>query len=182
MSEIMRVLLILTALLSGCVYGVFQDEAFHSDYHHALLGLPIGDATFFHQPFSDSPASLIYSLSNDAVLGAVNPKDGSLVWRHALREHVSSSTSILRTATGWDTVVTAFDQYIDAWSASDGRFGWQYNQKSGRVKDIEILEGGELQGGSSAHDVVVLVEDGQAAVIRLGSSTGMPVWTFSDTR
>jgi ER membrane protein complex subunit 1 len=176
----MRVLFALTAVLSASVLAVFEDEAFHIDYHHALLGQPLEDATFFHQPFANSRASLIYSLSDHAVLGAVNPKDGSLVWRQILPEATNSSTSILRTAEGRDTVYTAFDGQVAAWGASDGRLAWRYTfEEARRVRDVEVLD---MNGSQGTKDIVVLVGGEQPSVIRLDVATGSPVWTYADAR
>ncbi len=56
------------------VCAVFQDEVGHIDFHHELLGVPQSATTFFHRPRLDDKASLLYSLSDLGVLGAVNPQ------------------------------------------------------------------------------------------------------------
>ena len=65
-------------LLLRSTIAVFADEAWTVDYHHALLGEPREETTFFHQPNPISRASLIYSLSEEGVLGAINPRDGRI--------------------------------------------------------------------------------------------------------
>ena len=69
------------ALCVSSSLAIFVDEVNDIDFHHALLGVPSPQSTFFHRPSSSSNASLLYTLSDRLVLGAVNPKDGSLVWR-----------------------------------------------------------------------------------------------------
>jgi hypothetical protein len=85
-SSTMRLhaLLILALSLSFPVYAIIADGAYHIDYHLALLGIPRSGNTFFHQPSASSSASLLFTISEKGVLGAVNPKDGSLVWRQSL--------------------------------------------------------------------------------------------------
>ncbi|KAL2158367.1 hypothetical protein VTH06DRAFT_4415, partial [Thermothelomyces fergusii] len=65
-------------------HAIFRDEVGHIDYHHQLLGLPQRETTFFHRPRRDDRASLLYTLSDLGVLGAVNPATGEILWRQSL--------------------------------------------------------------------------------------------------
>ena len=57
--------------------AIFEDDAYHIDFHYALLGLPAPEATFFQKPYAGSKASLLYSISQNQTIGAINPKDGA---------------------------------------------------------------------------------------------------------
>src|SRR5271156_785894 len=72
------------ALYVASVYAIFTDEAYHIDYHHALLGVPERHNLLFRRPHASSNASLLYAVSDKAVLGAINPRDGALLWRQPL--------------------------------------------------------------------------------------------------
>ena len=79
-------LLYLSLSLLPSALAVFEDEAYSVDYHHELLGLPQPHTTFFHRPRKDDKATLIYTLSDLGVLGAVHPGTGKVVWRQLLGE------------------------------------------------------------------------------------------------
>ncbi|KAF2725304.1 DUF1620-domain-containing protein [Polychaeton citri CBS 116435] len=166
-----------TALFSSTAHAVFADEAWNVDYHYALVGEPKESTTFFHQPNPNSRASLIYTLSEEGVLGAVNPKDGILVWRQPLpgREE-GEGNYFLRPVQGQETVVSGAGHDIAAWSSADGKLAWTY-KAAGLVQDVEILElsdGKEEQG--RAKDAIVLSDTGSALVQRVDGSTGAITW------
>src|SRR5215469_10678850 len=103
----MRMLPSLAACLITSVLAVFPDEAYQVDYHHALLGFPQQHTTFFHQPYPNSKASLIYTLSERGVIGAVNPKDGSIIWRQFLASDLTGSGGFLKAGEGQNIVISA---------------------------------------------------------------------------
>lgn len=107
-------------LLLRSTQAIFADEAWDVDYHHPLLGLPKEEATLFHQPNPASKASLIYTLSEEGIVGAVNPRDGSLVWRQSLPRNLSDA-GFLRAGSGQDIVIAGAGHQVSAWSAADGR-------------------------------------------------------------
>jgi hypothetical protein len=152
------------AALAACVApaaAVFEDDAYHVDFHYALLGLPHPEATFFAKPYAGSKASLLYALSRNQTIGAINPKDGALVWRQQFPA-ASPGRAHLRSAHGQDTVVSAAGGRIAAWSASDAT-----------VEDLEMLE----------QDALVLLAGGVSSTVqRLDGKTGRAKWTFEDTR
>ena len=127
-------------LFTRSTHAIFADEAFHLDYQHSLLGTPQEQKTFFHRPSTDSKGSLLYTLSERNVLGAVNPKDGYLLWRHPLCDGCSKETtkSVLETRDGLDTLLTSIDGRIQAWSAADGRLIWE-KQEPGKVKALKVV-------------------------------------------
>jgi outer membrane protein assembly factor BamB len=179
----MRLPIILTGLLIRSVLAVFPDEAYEIDYHHALLGLPKEVSTFFHQPHANSKASLIYTLSEKSVIGAVNPKDGALVWRQQLLSAVNSSASLLRTAEEQDVVVSATDSQVAAWTASDGRLIWSNTFKhEGQIKDVTLLELVDGASSTGVKDVLVLFQGTFPIVQRLDGATGAIKWQYGDTR
>lgn len=168
----MRLLLALTALLP-LVAAVFKDEAYNIDYHHALLGLPQPKNTFFHPPNPASKASLIYTLSEKAIIGAVNPKDGAVVWRQRLDAATNASSALLREGEGVDIVASATDAEIAVWAAKDGRLVWREAFKeTGNTVGLRFLE----------KDVVVLYKGASPVVQRRDGSTGAVLWEFSDAR
>jgi ER membrane protein complex subunit 1 len=85
--------LVLAALLAPA-RAIFEDDAYHIDFHHALIGLPKRDTTF-QKPYAASKASLLYAVSEDGVVGAVNPRDGQLVWRQVGSTCASTGLSAL---------------------------------------------------------------------------------------
>lgn len=172
--------LALAACLAPAV-AVHEDEAYHIDFHYALLGLPEHDATFFQKPYAGSKASLLYSISQNQTIGAVNPKDGALVWR----QHIPStarSKGHLRSGAEQDTVISAVADRITAWGASDGRLVWETVFDGAVVADLEILEQQDGMTQNEAKDAIVLLADGTHGVKRLDGKTGRVKWTFEDIR
>lgn len=172
----------LMALLLGPAAAVFADDAYQSDYHIPLLGLPKPDTTFFHQPHAKSRASLLYTLSDRAVLGAVNPKDGTVVWRQRLPAAANTSHLFLRAGEGQDTVVSAADDYVAAWTAGDGKLAWSKKLGQGVVKDLEILEMPSASSETGAKDVLVLSGGDYGLLQRLDVDTGDVKWEYIDKR
>lgn len=166
----MRLLLALTAILPLAA-AVFKDEAYNVDYHHALLGLPQPQNTFFHPPNPASKASLVYTLSEKSIIGAVNPKDGAVVWRQRLYGATNASRALLREGEGVDIVASATDGEIAAWAAKDGRLVWREGfEEAGSVVGLRFLD----------KDVVVLYQGASPVLQRRDGSTGAVLWEFSD--
>jgi outer membrane protein assembly factor BamB len=162
------------------VSAIFEDDAYHIDFHYALLGLPKHDATFFQKPYGGSKASLLYSISENQTIGAINPKDGALVWR----QHPASEPrgkGHLRAADEQDTVVSAVGNRVTAWSSSDGRLVWETNVDGSVVEDLEILEQEDGITKDEAKDAVVLVSGTSHGVKRLDGKTGRIKWTYEDS-
>jgi outer membrane protein assembly factor BamB len=168
----MRLSAALAALAACLAAAVFEDDAYHADFHYALLGLPHPEATFFAPPYAGSKASLLYALAGNQTIGAINPKDGALVWRQHFPA-TSRGRVHLRNAHGQDTVVSAAGGRIAAWSASDGRLVWETSSGEATVEDLEMLE----------QDALVLLAEGSTSTVqRLDGKTGRAKWTFEDTR
>ncbi|PHH81800.1 hypothetical protein CDD82_7842 [Ophiocordyceps australis] len=171
-----------SALLLGlCALGaaIFQDEVGEVDFHYALLGHPQPETTFFHRPRREDRASLLYTLSDIGILGAVNPSNGDLVWRHEIANKVTSGEeSFLRAPDGDDWVVAAHGSEVSAWNALTGRNVWHMDFGQ-RIRDVEILQLTE----TPRKDVLVLFDDEGVAVLRrLHGTLGSVVWEFRDTR
>lgn len=173
-------------LLASCVpssWAIFADEAFHIDYHYALLGPPQARTTFFHKPSSSSSASLLYTLSEKSILGAINPKDGSVVWRQNLSEYNEAAADVagfLRAADGENTVVSAIADEVSSWGASDGKLAWTNRFETGAVVDLELVAAADE--ASSPRDSIVLLRDNNGLVRRLDGATGLPKWEHKDDR
>lgn len=161
------------ALLLKSTTAIFADEAWNVDYHYALLGEPQNDATFFHQPNPTSKASLIYTLSEQGVLGAVNPKDGNVVWRQRLEK--GSSNTCLRAGEGESNVVSGIGGQVAAWSAADGRQTWA-KDIDGQVVDLEVLELNNGASAPGAKDTVVISSGDRPMVQRIDGATGTTKW------
>lgn len=159
--------------------AIFEDDAFHIDFHYALLGQPKHEATFFQKPYAASKASLLYTVSENGTVGAVNPKDGALVWRSAPGV---CGTGHLRAGEEQDTVISALEDRITAWSASDGRIAWQTSVHGAIAEDLEILEQEDGISSNEIKDALVLLSHGINGVKRLDGKTGRVKWTFEDTR
>ncbi|KAL1970947.1 hypothetical protein VTN77DRAFT_2781 [Rasamsonia byssochlamydoides] len=173
-------------LLAACVpssLAIFADEVNHIDFHHALLGVPSPQTTFFHRPSSSSNASLLYTLSEKLVLGAVNPKDGSIVWRQNLARWSSLDQGVegfLRSSDGETTVVSAAGDLVASWDAMDGKLSWKSQFDDGPVKDLELLELQDGSTSSGARDVITLFGDKTGIVRRLDGVSGKVKWEYKD--
>ena len=163
-------------LLLKSASAVFADEAWNLDYHHALLGKPQESTTFFHRPNPASRASLIYTLSEQGVLGAVNPRDGTLVWRQLLEANVSSDASFLRAGEDQSLVVSGIGSQVASWSAGDGRLAWSHTAP-GLLQDVEILELSDGKETPGAKDALILTGGESAEVQRLDGATGSVKWS-----
>jgi outer membrane protein assembly factor BamB len=163
--------------------AVFLDEAYKSDFHHALLGLPQQHTTFFHRPQADSKASLLYTLSDKAILGAVNPKTGAIVWRQSLASASVAAPGFLRAGEDEDVVISAVGQQVRAWDALSGRLAWGNEFGDGVVADLEVIETAVATEAKRRKDALALFgSKGQGIVRRLHGDTGEVVWEFHDKR
>ena len=168
--------LVLPIIAPSYVRAVYEDEAYKTDYHHALLGIPQSHTTFFHRPSVASKASLLYTLSEKLVLGAINPKDGLIVWRQHLAAGNSTSKSFLRAEEGGGAIASAVNGEVQAWNAADGRLDWAW-VGAGSIKGLE------LSSRKGYTDVLVLHEEGSKGVVRkLASGSGNVVWEYKDER
>ena len=169
--------LFLSALV--CVFvapalAIHRDEAYQIDYQHALLGAPLRDNTFFHRPSTNSKATLLYTLSEKLVLGAVNPKDGALVWRQDLAEGASSRTALrgfLRAANETNMVISAVGNKVRAWEGADGRLVWEWEGK-GSLRSLSLQD----VAGGSKDPMVVYEDEGTVTISKLSSTTGKMKW------
>ncbi|KAK8074895.1 hypothetical protein PG997_009558 [Apiospora hydei] len=160
--------------LPAAVRAVFQDEVGHIDYHYELLGVPQRETTFFHRPRRQDKASLLYTLSDLGVLGAVNPSTSSVVWRQLLQGNITNGAGYLRAGEDATWVASAMGSSTQAWDAPTGRNLWSLDF-DGRAKDLEIMELTE----SDHKDVLVLYEEEGATVARrIHGLQGHVVWEF----
>ncbi|KAL9082271.1 MAG: hypothetical protein Q9159_006557 [Coniocarpon cinnabarinum] len=177
----MQLFLIAVALLVRLSSAIFADEAGSVDYHLALLGEPGNATTFFHQPVAGSKASLIYTLSERNVIGAVNPRDGSIVWRHWLSRSRSTPRGQISTAEGHEALSTAVNDTVSSWAASDGRYLWDATFKGLLATDVDILEDEQAHDGKKVGDVAALWAGKNTVVKRLDGETGAQKWSYDDT-
>ncbi|KAK7433304.1 hypothetical protein QQZ08_000243 [Neonectria magnoliae] len=168
---------LLLLALSSLGVAVFQDEVGHIDFHHALVGVPQVETTFFHRPRKADKASLLYTLSDVGVIGAVNPSNGAVVWRQQIADDLTNGGGFLRATEGEHWVAAAYGSRVQAWDALTGRSLWQA-EFQGEVKDLEILALSE----KSSKDVLVLYdEDGVTVLRRIHGTLGHVVWEFRQT-
>lgn len=143
----MRASILLGALsLIAPALAVYRDEAYHVDYQHTLVGLPQRDTTFFYR---NGGGSLLYTLSDQGVLGAVKPADGELVWRQLLKETNgqqirSNEKGILRPVDGQNKVVSALGGRLECWDALSGKLIWEHDLEH-TIKAVEIVNGKDGQ-------------------------------------
>ena len=160
--------------LAGAIYA---DEAYQLDFHHALLGLPRAEHTLFQRPSANSRASLLYTLSEDDVLGAVNPKDGALIWRQVLAigdEEETKSQGVIKLGGNGDTIFSAVGGRLQAWNALDGKLAWQV-QEQGTFRALEVLAGSD-----GSYDVFASIEINAGTgylVKRYAGLSGAPIWS-----
>lgn len=151
--------------------AIYADEAYTNDFHLALLGTPQAHTTFFHRPSAASKASLLYTLSEKLVVGAVHPKDGSIVWRQRLGAgNYSTGGGFLR-AGGDGTVISAANDEVHVWNAADGRLVWQW-KGAGPVRGLEVDE----RDGNSGIIVLSEEEESKALIRKLAASNGAVLW------
>ena len=158
--------------------AIYEDEAYRIDYQHALLGVPRRDNTFFHQPTANSKASLLYTLSEKLVIGAVNPKDGSIVWRQDLAEGRIDRASIqgfLRAANEMNLVISAAGNSVKAWEGANGRLVWEW-EGEGTLLDLYLID---IAGGSK-DPIVLMDENGIVRISRLSSTNGKMIWKVEE--
>jgi ER membrane protein complex subunit 1 len=206
----MRIYAPLTLILwcISSVHAILADEAYHVDYHQALLGVPQAENTFFHRPSASSSASLLYTISDKTILGAVNPKDGSLVWRQSLagplpKPHLvvedvadlskqeqlralrntdpAKSGLIAQDGTGF--VVSYYGSTVSAWDATNGKLLWQRVIPQGQhVKSALFVPNRREPQSPSAVDVVVLSGMQVGTITMLDGSSGAVAWEHTDSR
>lgn len=163
--------------LPATVRAVFQDEVGDVDFHFDLVGLPQRETTFFHKPRPDDKASLLYTLSDVGVLGAVNPGSGGVVWRQLVNGNITNGGGHLRAGDGETWLASAYGSSVHAWEAISGRNLW-WMDLNGEVKDLEIME----VTTTGRKDVLALYnEDGATTLRRLSSSDGSVMWEFKQT-
>ncbi len=197
----------LCVLLPPAAHAVFLDEAYRTDFHYALLGSPGEHATFFHRPQPASPAALLYTLSEKLVVGAVNPQNGSIVWRQQLLLQSGSAISssspstsaggFLRAVDGQDTVISALGGQVTAWDAWTGKEVWSNEFGGGDdngavVRALEVIALDDRLSSSrrrrGVKDTLALFsgtaagEGGNGMARRLSGRTGNVVWEFIDDR
>lgn len=167
-------LLGLSALAAAA--AVFKDQVGDIDFHYSLVGIPQVETTFFHRPRIEDKASLLYTLSDIGILGAVNPSNGDLVWRHQIAHNVSGGGGFLRAPEGENWLAAAHGSSVQVWSALTGRNIWRLDFE-GEVKDLEILELTE----ASRKDVLALFDEHGVTVLRrLHGALGTVVWEFRE--
>ena len=177
-------LLLFVSILSfhlSSVFAVFGDEAYNVDFHYALLGQPIQHSTFFYQPHATSKASLLYTVTDKAVLGAINPRDGSLVWRQHLGNG-NRSKPFLRPSEGQHTVISAFGDAVTAWNAADGKLVWRSSFQGHQIEDLEITDLPSASDGSNTKDFIALYSGKHPTLRRLNAETGDIKWEYQDDR
>jgi len=165
--------------------AIYEDDAYNTDYHVAQLGIPRQDTTFFHRPRKDEKGSLLYTLSEKGVLGAVNPKDGSLIWRQYLTvestSDASTEQSFLRAGEGENIIISAVRDKISSWDALTGRLVWDTVETGTTVRDLEVVE--LKEDVVERKDAIVLSQKGKDGVVkRLRGSDGAVKWRFVDER
>lgn len=181
MRPVLNILVLLG--LSSLASAVFKDEVDDVDFHHALFGVPQAETTFFHQPRKDDKASLLYTLGDVGVFGAVNPATGAVVWRHQISENnFTNGGGHLRAPEGEDWIASAWGSSVAAWNALSGRNVW-HNEFAGEVKDLEIM--GLTEAGKRKDVLLLSEEEGNVGTVtvlrRLHGVTGAVVWEFRET-
>ncbi|PLB35782.1 uncharacterized protein BDW47DRAFT_59237 [Aspergillus candidus] len=171
--------------LASCVpftVAIYPDEVNHVDFHHALLGVPTAESTFFLRPPSSSNASLLYTLSEDSLVGAINPRDGSPLWR----QNVSRSSQpdhgpgLLRASDGVSSIVSAVGDYVSSWSALDGKLVWENWFVDESLVDLELLHLADPHAAPSSKDTVALFAGKTGVVRRVDGESGDVKWEYRD--
>ncbi|KAL3418839.1 duf1620 domain containing protein [Phlyctema vagabunda] len=172
-------LLLALSIFSSTTNAIFADEAGVIDYHLQLLGVPKQDATFFYRPRKDDRASLLYSLSDLGILGAVTPSTGALLWRQVLDTSANNASSgFLRGVEGEGTVVSGLGSSVSAWDATNGRSKWTQTY-GGIIQDLEVLE--TAAGAKEGKDILALYADAEKGILRrLEARSGGIKWEYTE--
>ncbi|KAI9843278.1 MAG: DUF1620 super [Sclerophora amabilis] len=180
----MRISLLCLSLVSFVcsTYAVFADEAYKVDYHHALLGIPQQHTTFFHRPPSASRASLLYTLSEKLILGAINPKDGAVVWRQSVRPTSNATDdAYLRVGENEDSVISAVGGEVRAWDTVDGKLIWARGFSDNIAKGLEVIELADGTQQKKPKDTVALFARERGGILRrLNGASGEVLWEYED--
>ena len=114
------------------------------------------------------------------MLGAINPRDGAVIWRQRLADSAQNYTSagLLKAAEGGDTLFSAVDRKVQSWDATDGRMVWNW-EGGHETKVVDVTpsaEGGKL--------FLVLSEGvGPGFVTRsMAGDSGEIIWESRDGR
>ncbi|KAI1816167.1 DUF1620-domain-containing protein [Poronia punctata] len=158
--------------LPAAVRAVFQDEVGYIDYHHELLGVPQRETTFFHRPRAEEKASLLYTLSDLGVLGAVNPSNGAIVWRQLLAGNLTDGGGFLRAAEEQTWLAGAYGSSVSVWDALTGRNSWSLDL-NGAVKDLEVME---MTAGEGKDVLTLHEEPGVTVARRIDGTKGRVMW------
>lgn len=154
-------------LLLPFAAAVLKDDAYEVDWHTPLIGLALPGNTFFHHPTAETKASLIYTITARAIVAALNPKDGEIVWRHQLLEDPQIAGKL---APGHGIVVASIGKDLKAFESATGKLVWE-NSFSGDVKDVKVTKD---------NNAVVLMEDGTVAYLE--AQTGDVAWKRKATK
>lgn len=142
--------------------AIYADEVGEIDSHYALIGRPQQHTTFFHRPVVQSKASLLYSLSHDGLVGAINPKDGAALWRTRLpgaETCLGNCTGILQAPLSSGLLVSALGPTVEAWEAISGRHAWSFTAE-GEVAAVDVSSTGQVWVGSTRHIYSLNLETG----------------------
>ena len=167
--DALRLFIVFCTCLIASVSGLFKDEAYQVDFHYELLGAPVTDNTFFHQPSAVKKASLLYTISEKLILGAINPKDGSVIWRQDLADGANNKSSVrgfLRAPNNTNLVISAAGKKVNGWDASEGRIVWS-REEDGIVRSLSLLE---------VDPMIVSEDNGRVRISRLNAMTGKMIW------
>ena len=167
--DALRLAIVFYISLVPSVSGLFKDEAYQVDFHYELLGAPVAENTFFHQPSAVKKASLLYTISEKLILGAINPKDGSVIWRQDLADgakNKSAVRSFLHAPNNTNLVISAAGNKVNGWDASEGRIIWS-RKEDGVVRSSSLLE---------VDPMIVSEDNGRVRISRLNAMTGKMIW------
>lgn len=161
--------------------AIYTDEAFKSDFHHALLGQPLPSTTF-HAPHAASKATLIYTITDRGVVAAVNPKDGAVVWRHILRDIPFTASPLLRIVDNQSVVITGLTDHLQAWNIADGKAVWSSQFPSESLQDLQVLQPSEAGSAQTKRDILALYDGVTPSVRRINAKDGSIIWQYNGKR
>lgn len=173
----------------------FKDQVDQIDFHYPLVGLPQEQNTFFHRPRPDDRASLLYTLSDAGVLGAVNPGTGGLVWRQLLATETKETKETkepreagqLVAVDGEDWLAAGLGSSVHAWHAASGRAIW-WQDFAGELIGLDVATTTTTTNAKTHGDVLALFREEDAsgaastAVLRrLDGANGHVLWEHRET-
>ncbi|KAI6250633.1 ER membrane protein complex subunit 1 [Erysiphe necator] len=174
--SLLYISLILILHIIPRIGAILADDAYLVDYHYELLGLPLQETTFFFRPRKDDKATLLYTLSDLNVIGAINPGTGKLVWRQIIDNQ--DEKGFIRSVDEEDAIITGVGGRVDCWNAMNGIMKWNV-EFPGVIRDLQVIK--TITNEKTIQKILVLLEEEEKTVLKLlQCDSGDLIWDLRE--